>query len=101
VSTAIGLWRFVSGCIILVQIFKENVNMNPFYKRAVYISCLMVLVLSVAVAQDSKAPCVEDWCRTLENRLPVFGHRNWGVVADSACPAPSAEGVETIVAADT
>jgi D-ribose pyranose/furanose isomerase RbsD len=30
--------------------------------------------------------------------LPVFGHRNWIVVADSAYPAPSAEGIETIVA---
>ena len=72
--------------------------MNPCHKRAVYISCLMVLALSAAVAQDSKGPCVEDWCRTFENRLPVFGHRNWVVVADSAYPAPSAEGVETIVA---
>jgi D-ribose pyranose/furanose isomerase RbsD len=73
--------------------------MNPCHNRAVYMSCLMVLVpLSMAVAQNSKDPCVQDWCRTFENRLPVFGHRNWIVVADSAYPAPSAEGIETIVA---
>jgi len=59
----------------------------------------MVLVpLSMAVAQNSKDPCVQDWCRTFESRLPVFGHRNWIVVADSAYPVPSAEGIETIVA---
>jgi len=73
--------------------------MNPCHKRAVYISCLMVLLpLSVAVAQSSKDPCVQECWQTFENRLPVFGHRNWIVVADSAYPAPSAEGIETIVA---
>jgi D-ribose pyranose/furanose isomerase RbsD len=59
---------------------------------------MVLLPLSVAVAQNSKDSCVQDWCRTFENRLPVFGHRNWIVVADSAYPAPSAEGIETIVA---
>lgn len=73
--------------------------MNPCHKRAVHILCLMVLLPpSVAVAQNSKDPCIQDWCQTFENRLPVFGHRNWIVVADSAYPAPSAQGIETIVA---
>ena len=56
------------------------------------------LAASAAVAQNSKDPCIQDWCRTFESRLPVFGHRNWIIVADSAYPAPSAEGIETIVA---
>jgi L-fucose mutarotase/ribose pyranase (RbsD/FucU family) len=30
--------------------------------------------------------------------LPLFGHRNWIVVADSAYPAQSKAGIETIVA---
>jgi len=29
--------------------------------------------------------------------LPLFGHRNWIVVADSAYPAHSMPGIETIV----
>ena len=36
----------------------------------------------------------------LEALLPVFGHRNWIVVADSAYPAHCAPGIETAVAAD-
>jgi L-fucose mutarotase/ribose pyranase (RbsD/FucU family) len=35
----------------------------------------------------------------LSQILPLFGHRNWIVVADSAYPAQSSPGIETIVAA--
>lgn len=39
-----------------------------------------------------------DWVRMLSARLPLFGHRNWIVVADAAYPAQSKPGIETIVA---
>jgi len=38
-----------------------------------------------------------DWERQLELLLPLFGHRNWIVVADSAYPAQSRPGIETVV----
>ena len=38
------------------------------------------------------------WESELISRLPLFGHRNWIVVADSAYPAQSNPGIETIVA---
>jgi hypothetical protein len=38
------------------------------------------------------------WEATLAERLPLFGHRNWIVVADSAYPAQSGAGIETILA---
>lgn len=38
-----------------------------------------------------------DWERELHTLLPLFGHRNWIVVADSAYPAQSKPGIETIV----
>ncbi|MGA9060569.1 MAG: hypothetical protein WB341_02785, partial [Terracidiphilus sp.] len=38
-----------------------------------------------------------DWERRLNLLLPLFGHRNWIVVADSAYPAQSKPGIETIV----
>jgi L-fucose mutarotase/ribose pyranase (RbsD/FucU family) len=41
-----------------------------------------------------------DWKRALDAILPSFGHRNWIVVADSAYPAQSKPGVETIVAGE-
>ena len=38
-----------------------------------------------------------DWKREVKALLPLFGHRNWIVVADSAYPAQSKPGIETIV----
>ena len=36
------------------------------------------------------------WQRKLAAELPVLGHRNWIVIADSAYPAQSRPGIETI-----
>ena len=38
-----------------------------------------------------------DWQHILNERLPLLGHRNWIVVADSAYPAQTAPGIETVV----
>jgi D-ribose pyranose/furanose isomerase RbsD len=38
----------------------------------------------------------ESWEQTLANRIPLYGHRNWIVVADSAYPAQARAGIETI-----
>lgn len=37
-----------------------------------------------------------DWELALDRILPNFGHRNWIVIADSAYPAHSSPGIETI-----
>jgi RbsD / FucU transport protein family len=39
-----------------------------------------------------------NWEQQLDALLPLFGHRNWIVVADSAYPAQSKPGIETMVA---
>jgi L-fucose mutarotase/ribose pyranase (RbsD/FucU family) len=41
-----------------------------------------------------------DWKGQLKAFLPLFGHRNWIVVADSAYPAQSRPGIDTIVSGD-
>ena len=41
-----------------------------------------------------------DWEHELSALLPLFGHRNWIVVADAAYPAQSKPGIETIVAGE-
>ena len=41
-----------------------------------------------------------EWEHELGRILPLFGHRNWIVVADSAYPAQSKLGIETIVAGE-
>lgn len=38
------------------------------------------------------------WEQQLAALLPLFGHRNWIVVADAAYPAQATAGIETIVA---
>jgi RbsD/FucU transport protein family protein len=38
-----------------------------------------------------------DWKQRLKGLVPLFGHRNWIVVADSAYPAQSKPGIETII----
>lgn len=41
-------------------------------------------------------PGTADWEHRLGDTLPLFGHRNWIVVADAAYPAQSNPGIETI-----
>ena len=38
----------------------------------------------------------DPWELSLKRLLPLWGHRNWIVVADSAYPAQSNPGIETI-----
>jgi len=40
------------------------------------------------------------WRATLDERLPLLGHRNWIVVADSAYPWQASAGIETIDTAE-
>jgi hypothetical protein len=45
---------------------------------------------------DATAPGEGDWRQRLADELPVLGHRNWIVIADSAYPAQSNPGIETV-----
>ncbi|MGD0787875.1 MAG: RbsD/FucU domain-containing protein [Terracidiphilus sp.] len=47
---------------------------------------------------SSTVSAMPDWERHFRALLPLFGHRNWIVVADSAYPAQSKPGIETIFA---
>ncbi len=46
---------------------------------------------------DAPRLAKSNWELELHALLPLFGHRNWIVVADSAYPAQSKPGIETIV----
>ena len=43
------------------------------------------------------SPSNVSWRQALNDRIPLFGHRNWIVVADSAYPAQSRAGIETFL----
>ena len=45
------------------------------------------------------ASAKKGWERQLRESLPLFGHRNWIVIADAAYPAQSRPGIETVLAA--
>jgi D-ribose pyranose/furanose isomerase RbsD len=62
---------------------------------AVWVILLFAGVLFGQV--PARSPSAE-WRSTLRQHLSVYGHRNWIVVADSAFPAYSENGIETIVA---
>jgi hypothetical protein len=60
---------------------------------------VVLLLLAVSLlGQSTAAPTRADWKATLQQRLPVYGHRNWIIVADAAFPAYSESGIETIIA---
>jgi hypothetical protein len=46
-----------------------------------------------------RAPRPAGWEAILKSELPVLGHRNWIVVADSAYPKQSAAGIRTVYTA--
>ena len=52
--------------------------------------------VALLVMMMSSCTGLGSWEDRLEERLPVYGHRNWIVVADSAYPKQSAPGIETV-----
>jgi len=56
------------------------------------VGLLFPLMSSLALGQPA-------WERTLQHELPLLGHRNWIVIADSAYPLQTSPGIETVVAA--
>jgi L-fucose mutarotase/ribose pyranase (RbsD/FucU family) len=57
----------------------------------------MAGLLLCCMAVTTNAAAVPNWQKLVTDRLPQYGHRNWIVIADSAYPAQSKEGIETIV----
>jgi hypothetical protein len=54
--------------------------------------------MAAATTPNTDETQLSAWEQELVRRLPLFGHRNWIVVADAAYPAQSKPGIETIVA---
>jgi hypothetical protein len=59
----------------------------------------LVRPVSLALLALGTAGCGVTWQDRLAGRLPLLGHRNWIVIADSAYPQQSNPGIETISAA--
>jgi D-ribose pyranose/furanose isomerase RbsD len=61
------------------------------------ILCVWACLASLSFAQTAAEASSGDWKAMVQNRLALYGHRNWIVVADSAFPAYASPGIETIV----
>lgn len=59
---------------------------------------VLVLLAGILHAQTNHTLPARDWRKTFDQRLPVYGHRNWIIVADAAFPAYANGGIETVVA---
>ncbi|MGA2542918.1 MAG: hypothetical protein ABSG78_15315 [Verrucomicrobiota bacterium] len=55
--------------------------------------CLAALAL---LMHATAVLAADNWKEKLQKELPLLGHRNWIVVADSAYPLQTAPGIETI-----
>jgi len=53
---------------------------------------LTLLIAAFAVPASAQS----DWKATVAERLPLMGHRNWILIADSAYPLQTSPGIETI-----
>lgn len=65
-----------------------------------FLGTCFVLALTVAAAQQPAHAAPKpapSWQQAVAERLPLYGHRNWIVIADPAYPAQSSPGIETIV----
>lgn len=58
----------------------------------------LLAVLGLLLGSGLSVCAQGNWKEILKERLPLYGHRNWIVVADSAYPAQARPGIETIVA---
>ena len=58
-------------------------------KNKIIAACILFSLMTEIVS-------AADWKEKLQKELPLLGHRNWIVVADSAYPLQTAPGIETI-----
>ncbi len=58
---------------------------------------LSVLLLAAGGHTADRPDAEPGWQAVLARRLPAYGHRNWIAVVDSAYPAQTSAGVETVV----
>jgi hypothetical protein len=72
--------------------------MNTLKLLLVCTSLALLFIVGPSLAPTASCPATADWQTTLQQRLPVYGHRNWIIVSDPAFPAYSQNGIEMIVA---
>jgi D-ribose pyranose/furanose isomerase RbsD len=64
---------------------------------------LLVLISLIGSCMNlgEKKESFDNWENTLEERLPLLGHRNWILIVDKAFPLQNGEGIEVIYTGDS
>jgi hypothetical protein len=75
----------------------SGVLMHTLNRRSRTIVWVLALLVSSSFSPGQTSGSSSDWQAIVQNRLPLYGHRNWIVVTDSAFPVYAAPGIETIV----
>ncbi|MHC4624548.1 MAG: RbsD/FucU domain-containing protein [Planctomycetota bacterium] len=70
--------------------------MKTVLEKSIKIACLATLLATSMLAAGCATTSGSHWQSKLASEMPVMGHRNWIVIADSAYPAQSRAGIETI-----
>jgi D-ribose pyranose/furanose isomerase RbsD len=71
--------------------------MNAFQSGLRGAISVLALLTSSSFRTNAVQCAPSDWKAVVQSRLPLYGHRNWIVIADSAFPVYAAPGIETIV----
>ncbi len=74
--------------------------MSESSHKATRLICLALLIVCSPFLGSQTVSSSSDWKTVIRSHLPLYGHRNWIVVADSAFPVYAEPGIETIVAKD-
>lgn len=61
---------------------------------------MKIILLSLLALAPAFAQAPKPWRAILAERLNIYGHRNWIVIADSAYPLQSSPGIETILSSE-
>jgi hypothetical protein len=70
-----------------------NFRKGNSVKNRIITTCILFSLMTTVLS------AADNWKEKLQKELPLFGHRNWIVVADSAYPLQTAPGIETIYVA--
>jgi L-fucose mutarotase/ribose pyranase (RbsD/FucU family) len=70
--------------------------MDKVLERRIKTAGLATLLMALILAAGCATTSGNHWQSKLAAEMPVMGHRNWIVIADSAYPAQSRAGIQTI-----
>ncbi len=72
--------------------------MTELRQRAAGLTCLPIFTVCSPLLESQTVTSSSDWKTVIRSHLPLYGHRNWIVVADSAFSVYAEPGIKTIVA---